>query len=182
MRYSLSFSFEPSSIVWSIDVFGVPPDKLIQPICPQSFSFNFRVRPPHLYRVWRILIATATRQGGQGDFLGFTPDMKACEGQGQAAPQAGAKRGAVVYGGYCDSDIVVKALQCGVRRPRRLRERSRPIYMLSIYTYITYYHYIIYIYILYDFFSCSCTDVYSYGSAHTYMSNQICIYTCMSHV
>ncbi|CAK8993999.1 unnamed protein product [Durusdinium trenchii] len=51
---------------------------------------------------------------GWGDFFGFTKEMKVCDTHGQQAPQAGSKRGSVVYAGYCDSDIIVSSLKCGV--------------------------------------------------------------------
>ena len=51
---------------------------------------------------------------GLGDFLGFTKDMQMCDANGQQAPEAGSTRGSVVYAGYCDSDITVNSLKCGV--------------------------------------------------------------------
>lgn len=64
---------------------------------------------------------TSQLKDGHGDFLGFTKDMQACESHGQQVPQAGRQRNAVVYSGYCDEDLAVKNLRCGVVRESSLK-------------------------------------------------------------
>eukprot|EP00439_Symbiodinium_sp_Y106_P072130 s721_g13.t1 len=65
---------------------------------------------------------TPQLKDGHGDFLGFTKDLQACESHGQQVPQAGRKqRNSVVYSGYCDEDLAVKNLRCGVVRESSLK-------------------------------------------------------------
>lgn len=56
-------------------------------------------------------------QGGRGDFAGWDQKAEACSSGDQKMPQKWKRsrdQTSVVYGGYCDDDIAVSELRCGV--------------------------------------------------------------------
>lgn len=78
-------------------------------------EFSQDLRKVAAAAVFAVSASPQRADGGRGQFAGWAPQLSACQGGG-TLPEV--QQGGLVYSGYCDGDLQVPSVACGLLRQR----------------------------------------------------------------